>query len=171
MRFVNDGLINLWAHLLARAEEIIDTHFYEVRLVANQFVDALSRLFRSLDRDGAGNRTRILDQARHIQARRGPGRALPALFSQCKFLVTTQAEDGSNSIPQVHPELSRVIDVPVRADQPGNDRLSRHRSALLRLELLTRFPTASICPFRITRFAFSIAGLPVPSMIRAPTQA
>ena len=37
--------------------------------------------------------------------------------------------------------------------------------------ILTRFPTASIRPFRISRVAFSIAGLPVPSMMRAPTQA
>ena len=130
VRFVNDGLIDLRAHFLACAKEIIDTHFYDVGLVANQFVDALSRLFGSLDGDGAGNDRGILDQAGYIQTRCSPGRSVPALFSQGKFLVTTQAEDGRDAIAQIDPELSRVIDMSVRADQPGNDRLSRWRRSV-----------------------------------------
>src|SRR5579885_959319 len=35
----------------------------------------------------------------------------------------------------------------------------------------TEGPTASILPLRITRVAFCMAGLPVPSIMRAPTKA
>src|SRR6185312_11917575 len=103
--FINRGAVNFRCHLLPGPAEIVDPHFYKVRFVSNQFVDALASLFRSLDRDRPWDGRRILDRSGNIQARRGYGSRLGTIFPQSKLLVPTQAEDSSDSIAQVKPQL------------------------------------------------------------------
>src|ERR1700687_5708794 len=101
MGFVDDGAINLGGHFLARAAEIVDANLYDVGFVANQFVDALSRLFRSRDGDGPGNGGRILYWSGDKQSRHRSGSSFGAKFPQSKFLVPAQAQDGGNAVAQV----------------------------------------------------------------------
>jgi hypothetical protein len=49
---------------------------------------------------------------------------LGTIFPQSKLLIPTQAEDSSDSIAQVKPQLIFAIHMTVRIDQSGNDRLS-----------------------------------------------
>src|ERR1700680_281290 len=100
VRFVNDSPIDLRTHFRTSAEEIIDTQFDDVGLVANQFVDAFSRLFRSLDGDSPGNNRGILYQSGDIQTRGRPWKSFSALFPQIKFFGATQAEDCGNAVAQ-----------------------------------------------------------------------
>ena len=124
VRFINCSLINLGTHFLACAQEIIDTHFYDVGFVTNQFVNAFSRFFGSLDGDSTRDDRGVLYQSGNIQARRRPRRGVPALFPQGKFFVATKAEDRGNTVAQIEAELSRIVDVSVRADQSGNNSFS-----------------------------------------------
>src|SRR5882724_3447826 len=125
MGFVHDGPIDFGGHFLACATEIVDAHLYNVGLIANQFINALSRLLRSRDYDSPGDGGRILYRPGDIQSRHGSGGSFGARFPQSKFLVAAQTQDSSNAVAQVDPKLGFGIEMAVRVDQPGDNCLSR----------------------------------------------